>query len=147
MDFQAIECITCQVAYIDICHKLCCRPRQFAVQRQTHATHVEWCVCMFLNNSVLTLVAEYASPIGIAHAFPGAAITRTMLATRIHHTFVAQWSTPALTTSARMIEVKKNMLNKNSIVELRFATRTELCDSCARTFEGQDAAKTRPMRA
>lgn len=47
----------------------------------------------------LTLIAQYATPIRIADAFPGAAIAGAMLAARIDHALVAQWTTPAGSTS------------------------------------------------
>lgn len=47
----------------------------------------------------LTLIAQDATPIRIADAFPGAAVAGTMLASRIDHALVAQRSTPARSAS------------------------------------------------
>lgn len=47
----------------------------------------------------LTLIAQYATPIRIAYAFPGTAIAGTMLTARIDHALVAQGATPAGSTS------------------------------------------------
>lgn len=44
---------------------------------------------------LLTLIAQYATPVGVAHAFPGAAVAGTMLAAGIDHALVAQWTPPA----------------------------------------------------
>jgi len=45
------------------------------------------------------LVAQYATPVGVADAFPGAAVAGTMFATGIDHALVAQRTPPARSAS------------------------------------------------